>query len=92
MNQQQFLHVQPPVDQVKEMERLIAAANCVRYFEIEKETQHISKIQFGIPKLSKRKSIFELSFNVFLVFLFFYFSPRRTEKISETRDVNHLSL
>ena len=46
MSQQQQSYVQLPVDQVKEIERNIVAANCVRYFEIRKETRQNSKIQF----------------------------------------------
>ena len=66
------------------------------------ETQQISKIQFRIPELLNRKSIFELSreffffSHFFLCFFFFQkkkklFSQRK-RKISETRDMQHLSL
>ena len=45
--QQQTIICATPVDQVKEMERLTAAANCVRYFEIAKKP---NKFQKSIPK------------------------------------------
>ena len=35
--------MQIPVDHVKELERLIAAANCVRYFEIVKKPNKFQK-------------------------------------------------
>ena len=41
--QQQTVRCATPVYQVKEMERLIAAANCVRYFEIVKKTNKLQK-------------------------------------------------
>ena len=96
---------------VKEMERLIAAANCARYFETVKKPNKFQKfnseflssyIESQLLSCLGRYSfgfllfvfivsffLFFISFGVFLVLFFFFLS--RTDKISETGDVKHLS-
>ena len=82
VNQQQLLHVQLLVDQVKEMERLIAAANCLRYFEIIKKPNKFKKFNTEFPSFQIENQ-FLSCFGRF---------PSGTEKVSETRDINNLSV